>query len=679
MKVEKSAKYLFFFVILATLLTACGGGSGSGSGNASENSEVAGIITGDSYGSSVSNGIRADYNVSVADDMIIGAKLIATANVSFNGSKSNVSVCDSFTEIGHGKYTLNNCSQKPAYIYVFGGFMDINDNGSLDSNEPVQFSPLILNMESQSLQNDITTYTVTPITTLVSNMDRAAINTLINKLGYNSDNIASTSLFFGVNDGNKLLRHAISSIINSCVENGIDIQKFSPEFVALINASDNTGFQAIKDAINKLIMFPTSYEEKYGKSQIQSFLNDNRTKSILTGDDATVVTSLVAKKTRLEYLKLVGFVNTYLKGDNIIKYATVNIYLDANTTPLATASTDQYGKYSLEIKEKAIPKGATLVLVAEKSGIKLTSTLKSDTLWSRRINNSINQIVIPDLSINYITTLTSVRINSKQIGSLEKKLVFDTTYYLNKNQINEMYFVPMTILYEDQILPWGPNVDINTSYLIKFAKTLPSTSVPYVLDLESWSFGDSTESNESLRAKMTKYITVIDTIKATRPDLKFGFFGLLPDLQILESSFNSDYSYKYYVLERMNNRYDVTKELANHVDILFPELYTYWPETESYSFTGRVNIGIGIYGTRYNKPIIPIIWPYYPSGISNLSAGQPLSDTYFTLEFTTLIQNNQTSAIAIWGGSDFSVTPHTIMNWNENFSWWQYIKQYIVK
>jgi hypothetical protein len=660
-------KYFLYLLLLGSLLSGCGGGGGS-SGSTITPTNTSSVITGDSYGSSISSGVRADYNVTIADDAIVGAKLLATAYVNINGVNYRISVCDSFTEIGGGKYTLNNCSQTPEYIFAFGGFTDADNNGALDSNESTQFTPLILNMASQSLQNNSTSFAVTPITTLVSEVDRATTNTLINKMGYNSSNVASTALFFGVNDGNKLLRHAFNAIFSGCVENGINLQIFSPEFITLINASPHTGIEAIKDAVNTIIANPLPYEAKYGKSQVQSFLNDSRTQSILTGDDSTILTKLLAKKARLGKLRITGYVNSYLKGPNIIDSATVNMYVNSSTTPIATAATDRYGKYSFEIDETLLPKGVTLVLVAEKNGIKLTSTLQSDALWNRRINNTVNPTVMPDLAINYVTTLVAARINSMQAGTTSPKLVFDGTSYTDKNSSNETYFIPIAMLYEARVLPWGPNADINTTFLSKYAKSLPTSSIPYVLDLESWNFGDITETNASLQAKVTKYITVIDTIKTARPDLKFGYFGLLPQLSLLESSFNSDYTYESFVLDRMDLRYDVTKELANHVDVLFPELYTYWPESQSYAYTSRVSTGIGIYAAKYNKPVIPFVWPAYMY-VTGLNGGEYLSDTYWALEFSTLWQNSKTSGIAIWS---------QIKPWDETMHWWQNVKQYIV-
>lgn len=661
-------KYFLYLLLLGGFLSGCGGG-GSGSTTAvnDNNTSASSVITGDSYGSSLSSGVRADYNVTVADDEIVGAKLLATAYVDINGLNYRVSVCDSFTEVGGGKYTLNNCSQKPEYIFAFGGFMDMDGNGALDNNESTQFTPLILNMASQSLQNNTVSYAVTPITTLVSEIDRATTNTLINKLGYNSNNVASTALFFGVNDGNKLVRHALNALFGSCAENGINVQQFSPELVALINASSYSGFAALKDAINTLIANPSAYEAEYGKAQIQSFLNDSRTQSILTEDDSTILTKLLAKKARLGKLRITGSVNTYLKGSNVINNATVSMYVEANATPIATAATDQNGKYSFEMDETTFPKGATLILVAEKNGVKLTSSLKSDAMWNRRINNTVNTTVIPDLAINYVTTLVASRVNSKQSGTTAPKLVFDATSYTGKNTSNETYFIPIPMLYEGRVLPWGPDVDINTTFLTKYAKSLAVSSVPYVLDLESWNFGNSTESIEETLAKVAKYIIVIDTMKTARPDLKFGYFGLLPQQSLLESSFNSDYTYKSFVLDRMDSRYETTKELANHVDVLFPEQYTYWPESQSYAYTSRVNTGIGTYAAKYNKPVIPFMWPaYMPT--SGYTTGTYISNTYWALEFSTVWQNQQASGIAIWS---------QVQTWDESKYWWQYVKQYI--
>lgn len=656
-------RYFHFLFLMTFFLTGCGGG-GAGDVAATNNSSIS---TGDSYGSSVNTGIRADYNVTVADDAIVGAKLLATAYVNMNGLNYRITVCNSFTDLGGGKYTLNNCSKKPEYIFAFGGFTDANNNGVLDDNESTQFSPLILNLASQSLQNNTINYAVTPITTLVSEVNRSTTIALINKMGYNASNVTSIASFFAINDANKLLRHAFNALFSSCSENGINVQKFSPELITLLNASSYSGIEAVIDVLNTIQTNSSIYEAEYGKTQIQSFLNDSRTQSILTGDDATIVARMLAKKATVKKIRIIGAVNTYLKGNNGINGATVNLYINSNITPIATAITNQYGKYTFDIDEATLPKGVTLILVAQKNGIKLTSSIKSDALLGLRINNMLNPTILPDLAINYVTTLVALRINSEQNGTTSPKLVFDGTGYQGKNSNNESFFIPISLLYENRMLPWGPDADINTTFLTKFAKSLAPSSVPYVIDIESWNFGNSLESSDVTLAKMAKYITVIDAMKTARPDLKFGYFGLLPQLSLLESSFNTDYTYKSYVIDRMNSRYELTKEMANHVDVLFPELYTYWLESQSYAYTSRVSTGISMYATKYNKPIIPFLWPAYMP-ITGATVGDYLSDSYWALEFSTLWNNEHVSGIAIWS----QVKP-----WDETLHWWQYTKPYI--
>jgi hypothetical protein len=669
-------KNLFFILSLGVSFSACGGGSDTSTveiPNARSS-----VITGDSYGISVNSGARADYNVTVADETIIGARLLATAYVNYNGTNYKVSVCDSFTELGEGKYTLNNCSQRPENIFAYGGFIDMDGNGALDSNESTVHTPLIVTSAISDLQNNSITYIVTPITTLVSEIDRATLVTLINKLGYIASNKASTTLFFGTNDGNKALCHVLNALFSSMTENGLDVQAMSPELVALINSSSYSGLAAIRGAINTMKANPTSYETKYGKSQIQSFLSDSRVQAVLTGDDTTILSKLLAKKARLGTFRIQGFTNTYFKGDNIISDAIVTMYMDDNTTPIATAVTDQYGKYNFEIYESNLPKNKTLILVAEKNGFKITSSLKSNTVWSRRINNILSSSILPDLAVNYVTTLTSLRINSKQSGTTSPKIVFDATGYANKNSSNEKYFIPIPMLYEAKVLPWGANVDINVTFLEKFAKTLPASAVPYALDLETWNFGYIDESSASINSKLAKYITVIDTLRTSRPDLKFGYFGLLPQLSILTPYFKDDnVTYMPSIIAGMDTRYEATKELANHVDVLFPELYTYWPESNSIAYTSRVSTGISIYGIKYKKPIIPFIWPAYSTGVSDIPGGQYLSNTYWALEFSTLWQNSNVNGIAIWGGKDYTQPSYPTQTWDENLYWWQYVKQYI--
>lgn len=663
---------MIVYLILIIIFTSCGGGGSSSESTTTTTvppPTMAAVITGDEYGTSQTDGVRADYSVLVSDDSIVGAKLLATAYVDVNGKLYRLPVCDSFTDLGSGMYTLNNCSQKPEYIFAFGGFVDKNGNNALDTDETTQTNPLILNMAFQNMQYDDTRYALTPLTTLITEVDRATVNTLINKLGFNSSNVASTKLFFGINSSNMLIRHATSAIFAAMTDSGIHIQDISADLVSRINSSSSTGISAIVDAITYIKDNPTAYEAKYGKSQIQSFLKDSRTQAVLTSDDDTIVSKMLIAKVRMGKIRINGMVNTYLQGSNIIDFSTIKLYVDANSTPLVTASSDRYGKYSFEIDENDFPLDNTLVIVAEKNGLKLTSTMSSKALWDRRINSNVNSTFYPDVTVNYVTNITAKIINPNQSARTTKKIIFDASSYTSKNASNERFFVPMTVLYESQVLPYGPDAAIDTAFLTKYAKMLPNTSVPYVLDLETWNFGTSTETYDVLREKVEKYIIVVDAFKNARPDLRFGYFGLLPQVSLLESSFNADYTYKSFVLERMDLRYENTKDLADHVDILFPEMYTYWPESQSYAFTSRVNTGIDVYAQKYNKPVIPFIWPAYMAA-SGYTEGTFLSDTYWKLEFDKIYNDTNIHASAIWGQK---------ITWDETKYWWQYVKSIIAE
>lgn len=385
----KNFKYLVLPTVIGGLLIGCGGGDSAG--NTSSSHASASVSTGDSYGSSVT-GDRADYTVTVADDTIINARLIGLNYVTNSYNRTILtSVCKSFTELGGGTYTLNECTKKPSFVTAVGGFIDTNGNGILDANEATQDAPLTM---STAILTD-TVLSVNPLATLAagySTVPGASFSVLATKLGF-TDRVQA----FRASSVNQSMNRIVNAVLSSAESSGIDVKVFSADLATRIVASPYVGLSALKGAITELVNAPVS-ETTYGKARVQSFLHDSRVKAVFDGTDA--MSAMTAKKVTDNNLRITGFVTT--NPTNIVGGATVEMYL--GNMKLATTVSDSDGKYTIEIQESSLPTNETLHFIAQFGNQKLTSSVATNVLLKKRVNGNMNSNHSGLLALSTLTT-----------------------------------------------------------------------------------------------------------------------------------------------------------------------------------------------------------------------------------------------------------------------------------
>ncbi|MDD2781646.1 hypothetical protein [Sulfuricurvum sp.] len=244
------------------------------------------------------------------------------------------------------------------------------------------------------------------------------------------------------------------------------------------------------------------------------------------------------------------------------------------------------------------------------------------------------------------------------------KPVYDVTGYLYKNPENKSIFIPMNILYQDMLLKKG-NYVIDTAFLTQYAKKLPASDLPYILDIECWNVRPNV-SDEVANIHINNLILVIKTLKTARPDLKFGYYGELP---------TRDYVTRFPAtgekLRKWKHANERLKRLAVYVDVICPDLYTHSEDAESWKQYAKDAIKES---RMYGKPVMPFIWPEYHDAHVELK-GKYIPAEYWREQLKTLDQ--LADGIIIWGGRDVTVNPHVSKVWNEEDPWWMVTKEFI--
>lgn len=260
-----------------------------------------------------------------------------------------------------------------------------------------------------------------------------------------------------------------------------------------------------------------------------------------------------------------------------------------------------------------------------------------------------------------------ININSIELNKNLK--IYDATLYINKNIENEKIFPKLNLIYQRKL--WTNWDDIKSREFVdkdkisETAKELLFSDSPYIIDIEHW---DVHTLNDDIAMKnIDKYIEVITLFKKLRPDLKFGFYGVLPNRDYW-SSISSDF-------EKINNWNIINKrlkKLAEYVDIICPSLYTFYDNEEDWNIYAIENIKRA---KEYGKPIYAFIWPQFHRS-NKVIGGEYLGSDFFKNQLNLL---KNIDSIVIWGGWDSSkIGKERKLEWKEENDWWKITKAFII-
>lgn len=181
--------------------------------------------------------------------------------------------------------------------------------------------------------------------------------------------------------------------------------------------------------------------------------------------------------------------------------------------------------------------------------------------------------------------------------------------------------------------------------------------IPVCLNIEHWPVDrDVKTTNESVR----KLVQMIRWMKDTKPALKIGFYRLAPVRkysQALQGPASDSYQKWQAQCVRM-------KELARHVDIIFPSLYTFYPDQQGWETYAKENINMA---RMYGKPVVPYLWYRYhvhakdPQDLKRKIAGKYIGNEYWMRQLKFC--HKHADSVVIFDNSK-SV-------WQDNMRWWR--------
>ncbi|MBI1369186.1 MAG: hypothetical protein GC162_11105 [Planctomycetes bacterium] len=239
-------------------------------------------------------------------------------------------------------------------------------------------------------------------------------------------------------------------------------------------------------------------------------------------------------------------------------------------------------------------------------------------------------------------------------SNLSTLKVYDAIMYTGKPALSESGLMPIKAVYESALWPDGVKHDQPHEATVRaVARTLP-TNVPVVIDIESWS-----QQPAELDATIDKFIKVAQWIRAENPNVKFGFYSILPQRNywaaVLGPGPNTGYAGWIKANEKL-------QRVADHVDYIFPSLYTFYNDVVGWRKYALNNI---VQARQYGKPVIAFLWPQYHD--SSKFTGQFLDANYWRTEMMTCA--SITDGMVIWGGYQ--------QPFDASWDWWQVTQELV--
>lgn len=243
--------------------------------------------------------------------------------------------------------------------------------------------------------------------------------------------------------------------------------------------------------------------------------------------------------------------------------------------------------------------------------------------------------------------------------------VFDGTLYRSKPDLSHLGFKPLKIIYVAEFGErWygGPSrMQLPEEDVVKRVAASAAVMERMVaVDIEHWPL---TGTHSTVQESLAKYLQIATWFHEAAPSMQMGFFGIVP-MAAYGWSLKGAESVEYQSWQRINAS---LIPLAQEVDVVFPHIYTYYPDRAEWVRFATENIKEA---RRYGKSVHVFLWPRYTEMAGSL-AGKDVPADYWKLQLETV--RKLADGVVIWGGWG-DKGPES---WDEAAPWWQVTKQFL--
>lgn len=210
------------------------------------------------------------------------------------------------------------------------------------------------------------------------------------------------------------------------------------------------------------------------------------------------------------------------------------------------------------------------------------------------------------------------------------------------------------------------------------AETRLEDGKDYVLDIEHWSTG-AWETSETRAESVRKMIEIIDLIKSVHPNIRLGYYSMVPGRNYWDVYENCAWSEARHELclaieQRWHDANTELLPLAQKVDFILPSVYTFYNDPEGWAHYAMANIEEAqrLAGLAGGKPIFAYIWPRYHGSAPNGLPYTPIDGAFWRMQLE-IVHQTGVNGIVIWDHAPWRTFEQVI---NEE-EWWNQTMQFI--
>ena len=227
----------------------------------------------------------------------------------------------------------------------------------------------------------------------------------------------------------------------------------------------------------------------------------------------------------------------------------------------------------------------------------------------------------------------------------EKKFpIFDNMFYKGKPGTAPYGLIPSNVLYENKI--WPDPRDVGTlpdrEAFQSFVRAAAVNPGPLVIDIESVSLRTPPETARHNAETLAK---LADWAREAAPGKTIGYYGTNTLSDIPQSNFAA------------------ARELARHVDALFPSLYTFDDDRSNWEKRAKTLLAQSRQ-LDTEKPVYFYLWPQYHEGTKK--ALQYVDGDYWKFQLDTARRYGD--GVVLWSRSRDP--------WDPRSGWWQATMQF---
>lgn len=194
------------------------------------------------------------------------------------------------------------------------------------------------------------------------------------------------------------------------------------------------------------------------------------------------------------------------------------------------------------------------------------------------------------------------------------------------------------------------------SKVAELVRSLPRDGAPIVMDFEDFHLNRGAEERAF---GLSRLIAIAAAFRAAAADREIGFYGYLPQRDYWRAIQNPR-SAAHKAWQQENS---AVAPLERQVDLLFPSVYTFYPDVKGWELYARAQICEA--RRLSDKPVYVFLWPdYHPGG--NEAPSSPLPAAFWRRQL--VLARELADGVVIWGGWDFPRNRRK--TWGPEEAWW---------